>query len=147
MEVATFVAVVLQLISVTSKVVKYVSDVERAPKDQAKLLREATGLLALFADLTYRVEGTTSTDPWFDGLRSLGRDGRPMMEFKNAMEDVTKKLVPTKGVVNLRKVLSWTLDKKGIEAFIGNTCCSCFTERSLVSFRNVPNIFVSSIVQ
>lgn len=113
-----FVAALVQLIDVTSKVVTYCNDVKNAPKDRAKLSREASGLLALFIDLRYRVEETTSTQPWFTGLQSLGKEGGPLMEFKTAMEDIADKLTPGKGVMKIKKVLCWTLDKKEIEAIL-----------------------------
>lgn len=116
--VVGFLVAVVQLIDVTSKVVTYFNDVKDAPKERAKLAREATGLLALFTDLRYRMEETASTDPWFSGLQSLGGEGGPLMEFKSAMEDIADKLAPPTRVVNLRRVLSWTLDKKEIGAIL-----------------------------
>lgn len=90
--VVGFLAAVVQLIDITSKVVNHFNGVKNAPKDRAKLAREATGLLLLFTDLRCRVEEvTTSTDSWFTGLRSLGKEGGPLMEFKNAMEDIADK--------------------------------------------------------
>lgn len=44
--------------NVTSKVVTHLNDVKDAPKERAKLVREATRLLALLTDLRYRVEET-----------------------------------------------------------------------------------------
>ena len=118
MEVVGFLAAVVQLIDVTSKVVNYFNGVKNAPKDRAKLAREATGLLLLFTDLRCRVEEVnTSTDPWFTSLRSLGEAGGPLMEFKNAMEDIADKLAPTTSM-SLGRVLRWTLDKKEIEAIL-----------------------------
>ena len=117
--VASFLAVVVQLIDVTSKVVNYFNDVKDAPKDRAKLAREAAGLLLLFTDLRCRVEETTSTDPWFTGLRSLGgEEGPALIGFKCALEDIANKLAPATSIVNLRRVLSWTLDKKEIDAIL-----------------------------
>ena len=113
-----FIAAVVQLIDVTSKVVSYFNDVKDAPKDRAKLAREATGLFALFTDLRYRVEETTSNDPWFTGLRSLGADGGPLMEFQTAMEEIANKLTPASSVVNLRRALRWTLDKKKMDTIL-----------------------------
>ena len=114
-----FLAAVAQMIDVTSKVVNYLNGVKDAPKDRAKLVREATSLLLLFTDLSCRVEETASTDPWFTGLRSLGAEGGPLMEFRYAMEDIATKLAPaTTSVGNLRKVLRWTLDKKDIETIL-----------------------------
>lgn len=113
-----FVAAVVQLIDVTSKVVNYLNDVKDAPKDRAKLAREATGLLALFTDLRYRLEETTSTDPWFNGLRSLAGEGGPLMEFKSEMEDIANKLAPAPRVVSLTRVLHWTIEKREIVAIL-----------------------------
>ena len=107
-----FVAVVVQLIGVTSKVVNYFNDVKDAPKEQAKLAQEVAGLLVLFTDLRYRVEETESTDPWFTGLHSLGG---PLTEFKSAMEDIANQLTPA---TSLKKVLKWTIDKKEIDAIL-----------------------------
>lgn len=138
--VVGFVAAVVQLIDVTSKVVSYFNSVKDAPKERATLVREATSLLALFADLRCRVDETTSTDPWIAGLQSLGGEEGPLMEFKNSMEDIADKLAPTNKVTNLRKALRWTLDKKEIE----NTRWSRFTERSLVSIRrNPPRVYTA----
>lgn len=58
--VVGFLAAVVQLIDVTSKVVNYFNDVKDAPKDRAKLAREAANLLPLFTELRYRVEETKS---------------------------------------------------------------------------------------
>ena len=80
-----FVASVVQLIDVTSKAVSYFNDVKNVPNERAKLAMETTFLLALFTDLRYRVEESTSTDPWFAGLRPLGG---PLMEFNNAIHAI-----------------------------------------------------------
>ena len=115
MEVVGFVAAIAQLIEVTSKAVIYFNNVKDAPKDRARLAREATNLLSLLTDLRYRVEETNSTDPWYNGLRSLGQEGRPLMEFKAAMEHIADKLAP---VMNLKRVLRWPFDKKEVEAIL-----------------------------
>lgn len=111
-----FVAAVVQLIDITSKVVNYLNDLKDAPQDRAKLAREAAGLLVLFTDLRYRLEETKSTDPWFNGLRSLGGEGGPLMEFKSAMEDIANKLAPAPRGMNFMRVLHSTLDKREIVA-------------------------------
>ena len=118
MEVVAFVATVVQLIDVTSKFIIYFNDVKDAPKDRAKLAREASGLLALLTDLRYRVEDTTSTDLWFAGLRSLGGQRGPLMEFKCALEHIADKLAPASNAVNVMRVFRWTLEKKEIDAIL-----------------------------
>lgn len=116
--VAGFVASIVQLIDVTSKVVTYLNDMKDAPKDRAKLAREAAGLYALFIDLKYRVGETTSTDPWFIGLRSLGAEEGPLAQFKIAMEDIADKLAPATGTAKVKRVFCWPLDKKEIDAIL-----------------------------
>lgn len=113
-----FVAAVVQLIDVTSKVVNYFNDIRDAPKDRARLAHEAASLLLLFTDLRYRVEETTLTDPWFLGLRSLGREGGPLMDFRIAMENIASKLAPTTSVANLRRVIRWPFDRKEIDTIL-----------------------------
>ena len=117
--VVGLLASVAQLIDVTSKVVNYLNNVKDAPKDRVKVLREATGLLLLFTDLSCRLDETTSTtDPWFAGLRSLGGEGGPLMEFKSAMEGIADKLAPATSGMNIRRAIRWPFDKKEIEAIL-----------------------------
>ena len=100
--VVGFLVAVVQLIDVTSKAVNYFNDVKDALRERAKLAREATTLLPLFTELRYRVKETTSADPWFTGLRSLGGEGGRLMEFKGAMEEVADKLAPRKAVLDIK---------------------------------------------
>lgn len=114
-----FLATVVQLIDLTSKVVRYFNDIKDAPEDRAKLAREATGLLALLTDLRYQMEEkNTSTSLWFADLRSLGKEGGLLMEFKRAMAQIADKLAPATGAVKTKKALLWTLDKKDIDAIL-----------------------------
>ena len=113
-----FVATVVQLIDVTSKAVNYFNDMKDAPKDKAKLAREATNLLPLLTELRYRVEDTTATDPWFTGLKSLGREGGPLIEFETAMENIVDKLTPATSVMNLKRILRWPFDKKEVDVIL-----------------------------
>ena len=53
-------ASVVQLIDVTAKAFRYLNDVKNAPRDRARLAREATQLLSLLTDLRYRIEDVES---------------------------------------------------------------------------------------
>lgn len=105
------VASLVQLVDATSKVIGYLNDLKDAPKERARLAREATSLLTLLTDLRFRIEEAGPTDPWCASLRSLGVDQGPLDQLRRAMEELASKLVPTK---QLRRVL-WTLDKKTVE--------------------------------
>ena len=108
------VASVVQLIDATATAIKYLNDVKDAPKDRATLAREGSSLLALFTDLRYRVEEADSTSAWFAGVRSLGVEGGPLDQFKDAMEGLARKLKPEAGIKKFGKTLIWTLDKNEI---------------------------------
>lgn len=118
LSVVSFIAAVVQLIDVTSKAVTYINDVKSAQKEQTKLAREVAGLLALLTDLRYHLEETSSTDPWFTGLLSLGEDGGLLAQFKGATEELADMLAPATGAVKVKRVLCWTLEKKGINAIL-----------------------------
>src|SRR5438046_7959257 len=107
MEAVGLAASIVQLIDATTKIIKYLNDVKDAPKDRARLARETTSLLALLTDLRYRVDEAKSTDPWFTGVRSLGVERGPLEQFKEAMEELARKLKPESGVKMFSKALRW----------------------------------------
>jgi hypothetical protein len=109
---------IVQLIDATMKAIKYLNDVKDAPKDRAMLAREAISLLALFTDLRSRLEEAKSTDPWFTGVRSLGVEGGALDQFKEALEELARKLKPEGGIKKFGKSLFWTLDKSDISCFL-----------------------------
>ncbi|KAH0541723.1 hypothetical protein FGG08_003815 [Glutinoglossum americanum] len=107
-------ASIVQLIDATTKVIKYLNDVKDAPKDRARLARETTSLLALLTDLRYKVEEANPTDPWFNGVFSLGVEGGPLEQFDETIKELVKKLKPGTGIKKFNKILLWTLDKNEI---------------------------------
>jgi hypothetical protein len=112
------IASIVQLIDTISKAISYLKDVKDAPKDRAKLAREASSLLLLLTDLRYRVEETNSTDSWFIGLRSLAGHGGPLIQFKEAMEELADRLKPTTGIKKVGKALWWAHDKEEIDIIL-----------------------------
>jgi hypothetical protein len=109
---------IIQLIDATAKAVSYLNDVRNAPKDRATLAQEVSSLLALLTSLRYKVEGSNTIDPWFTGVRFLGRHGGPLEQFKAAIAALLKKLRPGKGLKEFGKALVWTLDKEEISGIL-----------------------------
>jgi hypothetical protein len=107
-------ASIAQLIDATTTAIKYLNDVKDAPKDRATLARESSSILALFTDLRYRVEEAQLTDPWFTSVRSLGGESGPLDQFKEAIEELARKLKPEAGIKKFGKALIWRLDKNEI---------------------------------
>jgi hypothetical protein len=105
-------ASIVQLIDTTTKVVKYIQDVKKATEDRGKLAQEIASLLGLFYGLKYKVESADIASPWFKGILSLGAHDGPLDRFKQAMEDLARKLEPNSGLKALGKRLIWPLEKK-----------------------------------
>jgi hypothetical protein len=107
-------ASIVQLIDATTTAIKYLNDVKDAPKDRATLAREGSSLLTLFIDLRYTVEEAESTGAWFASVRSLGVEGGPLDQFKDAMKELARKLKAEAGIKKFGKALIWTLNKNEI---------------------------------
>ena len=104
------VAGIVQLIATTSKIIKYVNEVNDAPKEKASLASEAANLMPLLMTLKQRVEITSSNDPWFSSVRSLGVPGGPLTELQLSMEQLGGKLKSRKK--KLSGHLLWPSDQK-----------------------------------
>ncbi len=107
-------ASVAQIITATTRVVGYINDIKDAPNDRARLAIGVASLTTVFTSLRYRVEESTSSDPWRLGVRSLGVENGPLDQFKEAMELLAEKLKPQSGLKKFGSKLLWTLDKKEI---------------------------------
>lgn len=102
------VASIVQLISVTTKVIKYLSDINDALKDRKKLILEVNSLLTLLTNLRFEAEEVDEagkSDPWFNNLCSLGVNAGPLDQFKTAMEQLLQKLKPESGLKKFRSAL------------------------------------------
>lgn len=86
------------MIAATTRVVGYINDIKHAPKDRAKLAIKAASLIPSLTSLRYKVEDSTSTDPWFVGVRSLGVKKGPLDQFEKALELLAEKLKPQSGL-------------------------------------------------
>ena len=104
------VASIVQLIETTSKVIKYVNEVNDAPKEKLSLASEAANLVPLLMTLKQRAETSSSTDPWFSSVKSLGLSGGPLAELQALMEQLGGKLKLRKK--KLGGNLLWPSDQK-----------------------------------
>ena len=109
----SLVAGIAQLIGVTTKTIKYLNNVKDAPKDRAKLIQEASSLLALLTNLNYTLEGANTTESWLGTVHSQGMKD-VLDQLQRSMEELAKKLKPEQGMKKLSKRIVWTLDKKEI---------------------------------
>ena len=106
------VSSIVQLIECTAKTIGYINHVKDAPKERARLAREATTLLSLLTDLRYRIDDAEKNDPWFSGLLLLGGVNGPLELFRGDMEVLAKKLTPETKLAKIGQRIVWPLDNK-----------------------------------
>jgi hypothetical protein len=104
------VASIVQLIVATSKVIKYVSEVKDAPKEQENLGLEAANLMPLLMTLKQRIEADPSNESWYAGVRSLIVPTGPIPQLQEAMEQLGSKLKSRRK--KLSEHLMWPSDRK-----------------------------------
>jgi hypothetical protein len=111
------IASIAQLIDATTKVLRYLNDVN-APKARAQVAQEASLLLALLTSLRYRLEDTNAKDPWVQGVMTLGMASGPLDQFREALEAVAGKLQSSGTAKSVGKALSWHFEKKEVDEFL-----------------------------
>ena len=112
------VASLVQLVRVTAKTIKYLSEIREAPKDVQDLSQEAANVLALLNHLRFRIKSIPESDPWFLGVRGLGVENGLLEQLQRALEELAKKLKPRTGVKKLGRTLLWTIDKGEFEEIL-----------------------------
>jgi hypothetical protein len=104
-----------QLIDVATKVFRYMNDVKNAPKARAQVAQEASLLLALLTSLRYRLEDVDITDPWVQGVVTLGMANGALDQFREALEALAAKLYNSGTGISAGKAFIWHFEKKEIE--------------------------------
>lgn len=61
------------------------------------------------------MEEANPKDAWYGRLLSLGGEGGPLNQYKQAMENLAERLKPKSAVKDLQRRLKWTLEKKHIK--------------------------------
>ena len=108
------VASIVGLIDSTVEIIRFLNDVNNAPKEWTTFAREASNLLSALITLRYTVSDVTDDDPWFAGIRSLGRTDGPLDQFHQSLAELTKRLALRSNAMDLKGRILWSLDKKYI---------------------------------
>jgi hypothetical protein len=109
------VASVAQLIGVVATLVTYVNDVKDAPKERARLAREAAGLLAFLTEFRYGIEESGLEDSRFSGVRLLAREGGPLESFAEDVKVLLRKLKPATGPRKIAQAIKWPLNRSTVD--------------------------------
>ncbi|KAL8940048.1 MAG: hypothetical protein Q9216_003022 [Gyalolechia sp. 2 TL-2023] len=115
MDPVSFAASVTALVGVTTKTIQSLIDVKNAPKERQALSREAADLLQVLIRLSNQVDEPREFGSWKEGLKLLATEHGAFDQLRQALEKLTEKLTPRKGIKEVVHSLVWTLDKKECE--------------------------------
>lgn len=71
-------ATIIAILKLSSEVFGYLSGVKNAPKDLEQYTVEASNLFGLLVMLRYHLEEGRSNDLWYNAVRNLGVENRPL---------------------------------------------------------------------
>jgi len=123
MEPLSVTASLIAILQLSTKVVGYLNDVNDASKDRAKCMIEATNLNSLLTSLRFRVEEVGSNTPWYTSVRGLAVENGPLMQFKQALEELQDKMTGVEGgrgrkARKIRNALIWKFKKEEIASIL-----------------------------
>ena len=119
MEPVGVAASLVALIGVTAKTIQYLSSVKEASKERKSLLREASDLLQMLINLQSKIEDSKQSKVLFTSIETLNAENGPLDQLREALEQLSKKLKPQKGIKNVTHALTWALDKEGCSEVLG----------------------------
>jgi hypothetical protein len=115
MDPLSVTASVIALLQLTAEVVKYLQDVNHAPKECQQCAIEASNLLNLLTNLRYRLEQATNGDPWYTSIRALDIENGPFDQYKQALEQLLSKIKIENGLQKIKRRVVWKFNKAEVE--------------------------------
>ncbi|KAI9855929.1 MAG: hypothetical protein M1813_009363 [Trichoglossum hirsutum] len=109
-EVVGLAASIVQLISATGKVVKYVEDFKNADEEWAGFLEEARVMLGLLTKLKAKAEQKAISQPQAAQLYPAAQNG-PLRILQNEMEKLAERLHKKTGPKRVVQTIMWTRTK------------------------------------
>ena len=120
MDPGTILAVVTETITVTQQLIQYVKQVKDADKDRQRIRDEAQLLLLRLRDLQEDVETSQAGQDQYLLTACLSSLKPALEQFKDAMNDLLKKLLPRGGsnTMEILRRLKWPFDVKEVDAIL-----------------------------
>ena len=112
-------ASIIALLQLTSTVTQYLKDASGGSEDRIRLLDEVRGTVCLLEMLKDRVDDVSIRDTWLDTMRSLDVRHGPLSQFKEALERLIQKLVPSGRMRQVAQTFKWPFDKSEIIEILG----------------------------
>lgn len=92
MDPLSITAGIINIIQLTSDIIKWLNDVKGASKDRAQCAIDASNLYPLLLTLRFRLEESSCEDPWYGEVKALGLEDGPLDQYRQALELLQTKL-------------------------------------------------------
>lgn len=112
------VSTIKTTIESTIAIIKYVKNVEQAPKERETLLKELEDTRSLLDILKDRAENPHRDNELTQTMNWLATRDGPLEQFKQALKTLSSKLESGDGFEKARRNLMWPFDQKDIEAVL-----------------------------
>ena len=119
MDPSSTTASIIAILQLSSKVLGYLNDVKDASKDRAECAVEAANLNSLLTALRFRLEEGDSSTPWYTAVRVLATENGPLDQFKQALEQLQKKMTGRGKIGEVGNALVWKFKKEEIASILG----------------------------
>ncbi|OIW26077.1 hypothetical protein CONLIGDRAFT_656648 [Coniochaeta ligniaria NRRL 30616] len=115
MDPLSITASLIAIIQLTSTLLEYLNSVKDAPKGRAQCAIEASNLYNLLTVLRYRMEESSSNEPWFNALKALGIHHGPLDQYRHALEQILEKTSGSSSARKLGSSLLWPFKKEDVK--------------------------------
>jgi hypothetical protein len=119
MDPLSVTASIIAILQLSGKVLGYLNDVKDASKDRAKCAIEAANLNSLLTALRFRLEEGSSGTPWYTALRALAIENGPLDQFKQALEQLQRKMTGGSKMRKAGDALIWEFKKEEVASILG----------------------------
>ena len=118
MDPVSFAASLAALIQLSTKVAQFLKDVKSGSEDRIRLRDELRGTQCLLVMLQDRIDDAEFLEKDLASIRSLNIPGGPLEQLTRALEQLERKLVPSRRLMQLSKALLWPFSKEEVKEII-----------------------------
>lgn len=113
-------ASIIAVVTLTSKIAEYLSDVKDASKDRKRFVLEISNVSNLLKNLIYHIEESSAQNEWLMAVKDLATSGGPIDQYKSALEQLDSKLpsAASSGLKKIGSAFTWTFNKEDISTIL-----------------------------
>jgi hypothetical protein len=114
-------ASIIAVIQIAGQVTKYVLDIKDAPKECERCAIELSTSNTLLLQLKVRLAESSSQEEWYTEVQALGVKDGPLDQYKQALDDLLKKVKDPNKIQKLTKILLWFWVKEEVTRLFDKT--------------------------